>query len=470
MKIIVLGNGFDLATNLPTSYKDFFKYSHNVHEDDFKVYTDFLENKNPTEHRAFRNNTMYSLGMKETKQYASEEIKQLFEDIVKRVEEEVSNALSVWDIFFLKNFENKKEDVNWHFVEEKIKNEIVKKSDKRNNKRIFQFLRNCNPDKTEEIETETGVEGRRVVVPRFYKDYLGSKTDNANPVHGNSYSNEDEKSYRDDVLYKLDKTEFFIFLLIKKRYAKKLMNFYQILLEELILFEKSFAAYIELLTKKTILRGSGQTTYRNNLLKLSDKSEDKYYLINFNYTEFSSKREKAKFEIKRSPRKIKVIQQNVHGVYYDKVIFGIDQSSIEASSDEYMFTKTFRKMDYYENFENIPLPNKEDVSEIIFYGHSLAEADYSYFQSIFDYYSIYDSDVTINFSYSVYGDTSDHWKIKQRKLQDSVKVVEKYSQTLANKDRGKNLMHKLLLENRLKFKKIELEKVNVNSLKEYFEK
>ena len=67
MKIIVLGNGFDLATNLPTSYKDFFKYSHNVHEDDFKVYTDFLEKKNPTEHRAFRNNTMYILGMKKNK-------------------------------------------------------------------------------------------------------------------------------------------------------------------------------------------------------------------------------------------------------------------------------------------------------------------------------------------------------------------------------------------------------------------
>lgn len=29
--------------------------------------------------------------------------------------------------------------------------------------------------------------------------------------------------------------------------------------------------------------------------------------------------------------------------------------------------------------------------EIKFYGHSLSEADYSYFQSIFDFYNLYDN-------------------------------------------------------------------------------
>ncbi|EFW89333.1 hypothetical protein [Streptococcus equinus] len=42
----------------------------------------------------------------------------------------------------------------------------------------------------------------------------------------------------------------------------------------------------------------------------------------------------------------------------------------------------------------------KDMDVIKFYGHSLARADYSYFQYIFDMYDLYNSDVKLIFYYS----------------------------------------------------------------------
>lgn len=48
------------------------------------------------------------------------------------------------------------------------------------------------------------------------------------------------------------------------------------------------------------------------------------------------------------------------------------------------------------------LPKKDNqMLEIKFYRHSLSEADYSYFQSIFDYYNLYENNkVSLIFYYS----------------------------------------------------------------------
>ena len=94
------------------------------------------------------------------------------------------------------------------------------------------------------------------------------------------------------------------------------------------------------------------------------------------------------------------------------------------------------------------LPAKENrLIEIKFYGHSLNESDYSYFQSIFDYYNLYENNnVSLIFYHSKgYGQPD---KIYQ--------LINSYGKTLSNKDQGKNLTHKLLLENRLKIAEIHL--------------
>ena len=136
---------------------------------------------------------------------------------------------------------------------------------------------------------------------------------------------------------------------------------------------------------------------------------------------------------------------------------------------ERIFSKTYRKL-FLKVDNKIVLEN--DVECIKFYGHSLSRGDYSYFQSIFDYYNIYDyyigSDrehrrVKLEFYFSFYNIEKDKEKFSDEtktKLKadyaDKVyKLLHEYGRSMDNQDKGKNLIHKLLLENRLSIKEIE---------------
>ncbi len=151
---------------------------------------------------------------------------------------------------------------------------------------------------------------------------------------------------------------------------------------------------------------------------------------------------------------------NVHGKLCNKncatgcnsssIIFGIDDGFIQ-SNDQYaglrLFSKTYRKMfDTSSPISILPTLNENSAITIKFYGHSLNEADYSYFQSIFDYYNLYSNDrVALVFYYS-----------KGYEQTDSIyRLINSYGNTLTNKEQGKNLIHKLLLENRLKIVEID---------------
>ena len=166
-------------------------------------------------------------------------------------------------------------------------------------------------------------------------------------------------------------------------------------------------------------------------------------ILSFNYT--------ALFDILevQSP----CLYNNVHGKLCmnkcaencstSNIIFGIDDTIVQSQDENFeihKFSKTYRKM-LYANAESRVLPTKDNPLEIKFYGHSLSEADYSYFQSIFDYYNLYEnSKVSLMFYYSKGFEQTD----------EVYRLINTYGKTLFNKDQGKNLTHKLLLENRLK--------------------
>lgn len=148
---------------------------------------------------------------------------------------------------------------------------------------------------------------------------------------------------------------------------------------------------------------------------------------------------------------------NVHGKLCNKkcegcnssnIIFGIDDSIIQSqaeNSELRLFSKTYRKM-----LDATPptkiLPANNIPVTIKFYGHSLSKADYSYFQSIFDYYNLYgNNNVDLVFNYS-----------KGYEQTDAIyALISAYGKTLNNSDQGKNLIHKLLLENRLKIQEVD---------------
>lgn len=166
-------------------------------------------------------------------------------------------------------------------------------------------------------------------------------------------------------------------------------------------------------------------------------------ILSFNYT--------ALFDILgvQSP----CLYNNVHGKLCmnkcaencstSNIIFGIDDTIVQSQDENFeihKFSKTYRKM-LYANAESRVLPTKDNPLEIKFYGHSLSEADYSYFQSIFDYYNLYENNkVSLMFYYSKGFEQTD----------EVYRLINTYGKTLSNKDQGKNLTHKLLLENRLK--------------------
>lgn len=172
------------------------------------------------------------------------------------------------------------------------------------------------------------------------------------------------------------------------------------------------------------------------------------YILSFNYT--------ALFDILLVDCPCNY--NNVHGKLCNRdcglcdsssVIFGIDDTLIQAKGNDNsalrIFSKTYRKMLDTAVPAKI-LPENDVPITIKFYGHSLSEADYSYFQSIFDYYNIYgNNNVDLIFYYS-----------KGYEQTDAIyRLINMYGKTLNNQEQGKNLIHKLLLENRLKIQEID---------------
>ena len=91
---------------------------------------------------------------------------------------------------------------------------------------------------------------------------------------------------------------------------------------------------------------------------------------------------------------------------------------------------------------------------IKFYGHSLGDADYSYFQAIFDEVNLYESNTRLIFYYNKNRqNTTLQEKAVQEEMFEKVnRLITAYGTTLDNEDHGRNLLHKLLLEGRLTIK------------------
>ena len=191
------------------------------------------------------------------------------------------------------------------------------------------------------------------------------------------------------------------------------------------------------------------------------KSGDDYYsstsVLSFNYTDhierFFDGGEDGAFV-------------NIHGKLGGEIIFGIDGKDCMDNPNAVAFTKTFRLMrrggsrtnKLISTANSANLQNATDV--IKFYGHSLGKADYSYFQSIFDGVDLYESKTVLVFYYPYDGakgaeDKNEDWRNRLANLINDLLVD--YGATMDNKDHGKNLMHKSLLEGRLIIRGIQLD-------------
>ena len=253
------------------------------------------------------------------------------------------------------------------------------------------------------------------------------------------------------ILGNIEKNEMYKYLLIAKAIIKdrKNLSFLDFMMEQLNLFEKDFGNYIGSLEIKE--------ENKNRLINIF-RTTCRKKIINFNYSIFLQDlidryKDIAFLEIE-IPRRIKPIESivNIHGDFKNP-IFGIDSHNSEEQFQNFTKTSRILNNDTVGNFE---LPKPEKLGTINFFGHSLSEADYSYFQSLFDYYDIYSSNIKLNFMYSEY-DKNDLTRAKRETHNNVVKLMNNYGEKLENKDKGKNLLHKLLIENRIKLINVDKE-------------
>lgn len=176
-----------------------------------------------------------------------------------------------------------------------------------------------------------------------------------------------------------------------------------------------------------------------NVNFLSNFGKVENYVLSFNYTQpfqFTNLR-------------------NIHGnLNNGNIIFGIDYDKVNTffSNQPTQFTKSYRIL---ENKINSDIVIPSDINKILFYGHGLGEADYSYFQAIFDTVDLYHGNTQLVFFWNNFND-EDQYNIQVERVTN---LIEKYGQTFSNKDHGRNLFTKLLLENRIIFEQINLEDV-----------
>ena len=227
-------------------------------------------------------------------------------------------------------------------------------------------------------------------------------------------------------------------------------------LVELNKFEKEFGDYIKEINEKVFtedVNGFRDNKFIDKIHKVfqEDKNETNI-VINFNYTTYL--------------KEMVFISEmtTVHGTF-ENPIFGIDNTEIGNDREFYYLTKTSRVLFNNTIKEEFKLPNKIEISKICFFGHSLARADYSYFQSLFDYYDIYNSEVKLEFKYYNYikdkKELTDEEKeerkdeVKSNMHKSVIELMNDYGNTASNKSRGQNLLHKLILENRIKIVEVE---------------
>lgn len=440
-QLLIIGNGFDLQCELKSKFTDYFNYVKSKMNEQDKT---LLKG----------NEINYGNTLPHSEFYL--------------------NFASFWDCYFLSlELLEDSQDYDWCNVEKQIEmfltpekngriggidanilfnllflvslNELSYNWNDQLNKKIKRIIENENIEQSKKYIIEN------IIKKLSYYISLSMKKSVQNSIKGNTNNLDNLISNYKSIFYS------YLFIQLEK-FEDNLKEYLQSLFqtkEPLILKNNgiSVTTHSEEVTKTL-------KNYMQQFGKLISKltKDNKYNLLSFNYTYYSELIPAAHNSIlgTTSPatRKICpndcVIYKNIHGNLNDHIIIGIDESDINEKDPLYKFTKTYRIMGL-EDQEGSCL--SKSIKEITFYGHSLAKADYSYFQSIFDFYHIYDSDVKLIFYYSDYCNNRE--KCKFETINRVIELIKIYGNTLDNKDHGKNLLNKLKLENRLLIRELE---------------
>ncbi|MBA3925576.1 AbiH family protein [Listeria rustica] len=389
-QLIVLGNGFDIQSKLKSRFSDFYK---DRVENVLKLNCqedcydlDILSNSKLL--IRYKGDPNLILRHIEVEEWGDE-----------------LNQLTFWDLVMIFE-EGKGQNINWCNIEALIQ-------------RVAEIIINTE----EKIDT--------------LDDFFEISEKGRGSLHGNIYYKELHKLIEKSNIKYISKYTIFLSVINSLNgnvYVNKGLD--EILITELRKYEQCFKGY---LNNEVTSRGATYESAKSFLLEKICEEDNDGMILNFNYTPNSFPHVDFANKFKRV---------NVHGSLHGDVIFGIDHSNVDANSKLYPFTKTFRKL-VMDNNEPLSIVNK-DIRYLVFYGHSLGSADYSYFQSIFDYLNIYENEIYLKFYFSNYiGGVSGEKQLKSELASSVQKLIHVYGETMDNKSKGKNMIHKLLIENRI---------------------
>ena len=390
------------------------------------------------------------------------------------VSNESIDKLNLWYLLFLYKKTLLKKD--WNFIENQISQEITENRDGLNifSKILFGILTKYILDKDIAkyiLLVSNGQESN--VIPNIYNVLsnnlyykLNSNKEN-NTVYKNLFNELD--AWREVIQIKIEEikaTNYYSNDKIRVDITEEidLLNcIAEVLLKQLKEVEHDFIMYLDNEVNTNNCYKENSKILANYLLKDDKISSENINcnILSFNYTEPWGE----KLNFRDNHLHVNLVK-NIHGTLKKKsIIFGIDDNMIDASSEGYRFTKGSRIMELNIIEENKSTPIKvildKSVNRVVFYGHSLSDADYGYFQLIFDEYKESEN-LIFEFCYTVFeGTTKENEIIKLR--EEISKIFGRYEKE--NNER-KYTLKNLNLNNRIKFREIP-ELLDENKLKNW---
>lgn len=231
----------------------------------------------------------------------------------------------------------------------------------------------------------------------------------------------------------------------------KLLDFFA---KELHVIEDAFTRYLIRVQGNPSYDSSSRNIYKAMAETGTDipLDEQSNVILSFNYTTplLQSPREESIYYHRNVHGDVDRFSDESHGGYDYHVIFGIDGQAHMDEPGVYQFTKTARVLKLRRQYLTGEMAgrsifdaqsNGSDIAEVKFFGHSLGEADYSYFQSLFDQIDLYGGETKLTF----FGTLS-----YPANYDAIIRLMTEYGKTIVPEAHGRNLLHKLLLEDRLK--------------------
>lgn len=453
-QLIVLGNGFDLHCGLKSSYKDFLYYVITQrYTNYFSSDSEEASDRNEAIEKSFADSADY-VGVRRI------HFDTIYFERNVKMNDTIFPDINIWYLilFHEKLVQSLNQSSNWSDIESVIENYVSGKfifnndNGKQSQKKFIDIL----VDTFFSYGFERNILSKEIMEQVEYKlaglllYHLLNREDDCYEIK--EKIEEIRKKHDNSISWRSDETRIKkIELRIKEEERPEVVNILiNLLMGELHKLEIDFQTYLIQEIEREEYKSKAENFLQTIVMDGDFLSN--YSVFSFNYTNLCS-----------GNLGIQVAFRNVHGALNQnsnesKIIFGIDNISSDSRAEDigYRFTKAYRTMRLYTELENdmafgdeIDNIFTEDMDVIKFYGHSLARADYCYFQYIFDMYNLYNSNIKLIFYYSkIEGRTVE--EVRQEQYRNITKLIEQYGETLDNKAHGRNLLTRLIQTGRLK--------------------